>query len=82
MTTIDPEQDEFILLASDGLFDRFTSYECVNLARDKLCTMPVMEQDVKSVARSIVLESTNARVNSDNTTVILVSLNAGVVSYE
>ena len=44
--------------------------------------MPVMEQDVKSVARSIVLESTNARVNSDNTTVIIVSLNAGVVSYE
>ena len=82
VTTINPETDDFFLLASDGLFDRFTSQECVNLARNKLCSMPVMEQDTNEVARSVVLEATSARVNSDNTTVIIVSLNAGVVSAQ
>ena len=33
---IDPVKDHFILLASDGLFDRFSSQECINIARDKL----------------------------------------------
>lgn len=42
---IDTIKDHFILLASDGLFDRFTSQECVNIAREKLCAMEVMEQD-------------------------------------
>ena len=35
VTTIDRVRDEFIILASDGLFDRFSSEECVNLARQK-----------------------------------------------
>jgi len=40
---IDTIRDHFILLASDGLFDRFSSQECVNIAREKLTAMPVME---------------------------------------
>ena len=43
VTSINPETDDFFLLASDGLFDRFTSQECVNLARTKLAAMPMME---------------------------------------
>jgi serine/threonine protein phosphatase PrpC len=38
-------RDHFILLASDGLFDRFSSQECVNIAKDRLSSMPIMEQD-------------------------------------
>ena len=30
--TIDPTHDDFIVLASDGLFDRFSSKECVDYA--------------------------------------------------
>ncbi len=41
--TIDHTKDDFILLASDGLFDRFTSQECVNIVKEKLAVMPLME---------------------------------------
>ena len=37
-----------------------------------------MEQDPREVARHIVLEAVKARVNSDNTTAIIVSLNSGI----
>lgn len=30
---IDPTSDDFLLLASDGLFDRFSSQECVKITR-------------------------------------------------
>jgi serine/threonine protein phosphatase PrpC len=33
ITDIDRLRDDFIILASDGLYDRFSSAECVNLAR-------------------------------------------------
>ena len=33
---IDPNTDDFFLLASDGLFDRFSSQECVSVVREKL----------------------------------------------
>ena len=40
---LDPVKDDFVLLASDGLFDRFTSQECVNIVKEKLSEMPLME---------------------------------------
>lgn len=33
ITTLNPDSDDFMLLASDGLFDRFSSSECVDFAR-------------------------------------------------
>ena len=45
MVNLDPVTDDFILLASDGLFDRFSSQECVDIVKDKLAAMPLMEQD-------------------------------------
>ena len=41
--TIDPARDEFIVLASDGLFDRFSSEETINLARQRFLTAEMME---------------------------------------
>ena len=35
VTEIDRVRDDFIILASDGLFDRFTSEEAVKLARER-----------------------------------------------
>lgn len=43
VVTLDPVKDDFILLASDGLYDRFTSSECVNIVKEKLSQMPLME---------------------------------------
>ena len=40
--------------------------------------MDVMEQDPLVVANHLVQEVINARINSDNTTVIVVCLNAGI----
>ena len=40
---INPASDDFLLLASDGLFDRFNSKECVQVVRQKLASMPLME---------------------------------------
>ena len=78
ITTINKLTDDFLILAYDGLFDRFTSNECISLAREKFLSMDVMEQDPLVVANHLVQEVINARINSDNTTVIVVCLNAGI----
>jgi len=50
----------------------------VNIARAKFIENELMEQDPQAVARHLVLEAVQARVNSDNTTAIIVSLNSGI----
>ena len=55
--TISRATDDFIVLASDGLFDRFSSDECITLAREKFLTMAPMEQDPQVVARCLVQEA-------------------------
>ena len=51
---INPETDDFFLLASDGLFDRFSSKECCKVITQKLRKMEIMEQDVQAVAHYVV----------------------------
>lgn len=36
VVSLDPVSDDFVVLASDGLFDRFSSQECINMGRDHL----------------------------------------------
>jgi serine/threonine protein phosphatase PrpC len=76
--TIDPLKDHFVLLASDGLFDRFSSQDCVNIVKDRLIDMPLMEQDPQKVARELVNEAIYKRLITDNITVILATLNRGI----
>jgi len=76
--TIDPESDDFLLLASDGLFDRFSSQECVEIITSKLKGMKLMEQDPQKVARELVAEAVYKRIMTDNITVILATLNRGL----
>lgn len=78
VTDIDRQRDDFIILASDGLYDRFSSQECVKIARKKFLEFEPMEQDPFEVARYLVAESVGARVNSDNTTTLIVALNSGM----
>ena len=47
---INPATDDFFLLASDGLFDRFSSKEACKIITQKLKKMEVMEQCVQTVA--------------------------------
>lgn len=67
-----------MLLASDGLFDRFSSQDCVNIVKEKLVEMPLMEQDPQKVARDLVNEAIYKRLITDNITVILATLNRGI----
>ncbi len=55
--TINKQTDDFIILASDGLYDRFSSEECVALTRQKFMTMEVLEQDPFVVASHLVHEA-------------------------
>lgn len=78
VVTLDPSRDDFILLASDGLYDRFSSEDCVRIVKDKLKSMPLMEQDPQKVTRELVTEAIYKRIMTDNITVILATLNRGI----
>ena len=75
---IDTSSDDFLILASDGLFDRFSSQECVEVTREKLQAMPVLEQDAQKVAQELVDMAKKKRMMTDNITVILIALNSGI----
>mmetsp|Transcript_29349 Transcript_29349/g.44237 ORF Transcript_29349/g.44237 Transcript_29349/m.44237 type:complete len:156 (+) Transcript_29349:1412-1879(+) len=51
---INPLTDDFFFIASDGLFDRYNSKECVKLFRRKLVKMDVMEQDTRKAVLEVV----------------------------
>lgn len=51
---INPQTDDFFLLASDGLFDRFSSQECVSIVSKKLQMLPYMEQESQKVVQELV----------------------------
>jgi serine/threonine protein phosphatase PrpC len=66
---VDPS-DQFLLLASDGLFDVLTSQQAVNFVLRKLQT----HGDVQLAAQELVLKS-QAYFAHDNVSVIIVALN-------
>ena len=79
MLEVDPFIDDFIVLASDGLFDKFTSSETVSYVRTKASNMVgAMEQDLHKIAKDLVNEVIYGRHVRDNVTVCIVGLNRGV----
>lgn len=64
------EDDEFLLLASDGLFDVLSSQQCVNFIRRKLLT----HGDVQLAAQETLLKAQQYFAH-DNISVIIVALN-------
>ncbi|CAN0075261.1 unnamed protein product, partial [Ectocarpus sp. 8 AP-2014] len=66
---ITPE-DEFVLLACDGLFDVFTSDEVVRIVRKELR----MHGDTQRVCETLVRKAINERYTQDNVSVVLVVL--------
>ena len=78
MVEINPKNDDFILLASDGLFDRYTSSQCVKVVRQKLQKMDMMEQDSRKVVAELIEQAKAKRLMTDNITVILITLNRGI----
>jgi len=65
-------QDEFLLLACDGLFDVFETQEAIDFARQHLAAMPPEEQDPGKTAHALVREAIYTRGSRDNVTAMLV----------
>lgn len=66
-------QDEFLLLACDGLFDVFSSQEAVDFICSRLSSMPSNEQDPQRAVQDIVHEAIHERRSRDNVTAVLVT---------
>lgn len=73
-------EDEFLLIACDGLWDVLSSQAAVDFVRSKFLRLPVTEQDPQRVARELVNEAIYERKSSDNVTVMIVMLTCGVVA--
>ncbi len=75
---INPNEDEFVLMGSDGLYDKFSSQEAVSFIRHRLTQMEYMEQDARKVAKEITDEAIHKRNVRDNVTALVIQLNRGV----
>ena len=73
-----PTHDEFIFLASDGLFDRYSSQQCVDTLRQYMLKNPLMEQSAQTAAVKLIEKAKKKRMMQDNITVIVVALNRGI----
>jgi len=75
------QQDEFLLLACDGLFDVFSSQEAVDFVRQKLSSMPRTEQDPQKVVEELIRTAIDERRSKDNVTAILATFKRHVVQH-
>ena len=83
---IDYTQDEFLIIACDGLFDCLSNQEVVSFTHEKLSESPIAEQDTTVVVRELVKyadkKSNQVLKASDNISAILVPLTRGISAKE
>jgi serine/threonine protein phosphatase PrpC len=77
MMEIDPFTDDFIIMGSDGCFDKFTSQEVITFIRNKVATSDYSE--LPKIARELANEVIYGKSVRDNITVIIIALNRGLV---
>jgi serine/threonine protein phosphatase PrpC len=65
--------DEFLLLACDGLFDVYSNQEVCDYIRAALKTMDGNEQDPQIVVDRLVDDAIKERHSRDNVTAVLVT---------
>lgn len=68
---IDPREDEFIVLASDGLFDRYSSQEVVDSVNEKLTKYQPYEKNTQKISHELLKETFSKGVGSDNVTILI-----------
>jgi len=49
--------DEFIVMGSDGLFDKFTSQQACDFIRERISKYQFLEDNVENIARQTAYES-------------------------
>lgn len=72
---IDPRDDEFILLASDGLFDRYSSQEVVDYVKGKLSKYQSYEKNPQKICHELMDECLGKGIGSDNVTILMATIN-------
>ena len=73
---IDEENDSFVLLATDGLYDVMTSQEIVTFIHEVIDNTPQeYRQDVRKGIAKYVVEEALRRGSNDNITVVVLCLN-------
>ena len=82
MHKIDYTQDEFLVVACDGLFDAMTNQEVVEFVHDRLSKQPIAEQETSSVVKELVKFAEKKSIkdlkSSDNISAILIPLTRGI----
>lgn len=68
---IDPREDEFLVMASDGLFDRYTSQEAVDSINQKLSKYQAYEKNPQKVVKDLMEDTLNKGMGSDNVTILI-----------
>jgi serine/threonine protein phosphatase PrpC len=68
---IDPREDEFLVMASDGLFDRYTSQEVVDSIHQKMSKYQAYEKNVQKIANDMLEETLSKGMGSDNVTILI-----------
>lgn len=75
-TLIDEEQDAFVLLATDGLFDVMTSQDVVSFVHEVLDgSQPTQRREIQRVMSRYLAEEALRRGSLDNITVLVLWLN-------
>ncbi|EER06725.1 Protein phosphatase 2C, putative [Perkinsus marinus ATCC 50983] len=72
------DEDEFIVIACDGLFDVLSSQEVVDFVRNRLSRMPKGEQDPEIVCHDLVNEAILEKNSRDNVTCMIVMLKRSI----
>lgn len=70
------EQDDFLIVASDGLWEVTTSAQAVTFVKRHLDKVGMSAEGLQSAAQALVDDAINRRRTSDNVSVVLVSLPA------
>ncbi len=78
MMEFDPLTDDFLVLGSDGVFDKFTSQEVVTFIRNKIAASDY--SDIPKIARELANECIYGKNVRDNITIIIIALNRGLVN--
>lgn len=68
---IDPRDDQFIVMASDGLYDRYSSQDVVDVICQKLSEYQAYEKNPQKVAHELLAETFGKGIGSDNVTILI-----------
>jgi serine/threonine protein phosphatase PrpC len=74
----DSKNDQFLVLACDGIWDVISNDECSNLVNDAIVSSKRFPQDLATICEDVIDESFHERRSRDNLTVMIIGFRAGL----